>query len=92
MRLLDEWFETAPAWAATWTVVVRDKTAEDDRVLVEDGEAHDPGPCWAVFVDGDDRRLTVAVPPAADERTLDTVGTAGFLLELLGEVANPSEG
>ena len=90
-QILDQWFLTAPAWAAPWTLVVRAKTDSDDRALLEAGEAHDPTPCWAVFIDADRMRLTVAVPATADEHSLDTAHTAGFLLELLCEVANPGE-
>lgn len=74
-----------------WTLVVRAETEADDRALIEDGEAHDPAPCWGVFIDPERMRLTVAVPPTPAEHPLHTFHAAGFLIELLCEVADPRE-
>ena len=92
-RRVGAWFAAPPRppWAAGWTLVVRHKTPADDRALLEDGEAEDPSSCWAVFVEGDDLCVTVAVPADAEEHVTNAPGTAAMLIELLCVVADPSD-
>ena len=89
-RSLGDWFERAPHWARGWTLVVRPKTQADDDMLVEDGEADDPTRCWALCIDGDSLRVTLAVATAGVEEAVSAADAAGFLIELIGEVADPS--
>ena len=90
-RQVCAWFDSCPAWAAGWSIVVRPKTAADDRMLVEDGEADNPTRYWAVAVDADAFRVIVAVPWDADANVA-AADAAGFLLELLVTVADPAAG
>jgi hypothetical protein len=89
-RAVQSWIQDCPAWAEDWTLVVRPKTAADDHALVEDGETEDPVRLWAVFVDDEGRRVTLAVPCSAEDGIDDAAHTAGFLIELLATVADPS--
>lgn len=86
---VSEWFQSCPAWATRWTMVVRPKTEADDRMLVEDGETDDPASCWAVAIDAEAFRVTVAVPAEADKNII-AANAAGFLVELLVTVADPA--
>ena len=89
-RTVGKWFETAPAWAAGWTINLRPKTQADDDMLVEDGEADDPTHCWALFIDPDAFRVTISVPTDVAEDALSPAETSGFLIELLTEIGDPS--
>ena len=84
------WFDNAPAWATGWQLVIRPKTNLDDDMLLEDGETDDPSRCWALFIDGDSLRVTLAVPTDVEAGTAHAPETAGFLTELLKQVADPS--
>ena len=89
-RRVGTWFEVCPDWAAPWTIHVRPKTAADDTILVEDGEAEAPAAYWAIYTNDEEFEVTVAVPPTS-EADLSAVHAAGFLVELLVTIADPED-